>query len=317
MQLTTLGKRVDSFLKIPILLSVTKKVDKKYKVKLYPDRFREWAFLRDSYELMDMSYFCKFIMIKSLKENIIILNGRLFNSIQGNYPFGLAHGKMGLVIYFLHLHLHNGEIYYKEEAYRLLDDLLEKGLSANNRLAVEDGLCGVGLGLDYIIQKEFVSGNINELLGEIDDLLFNAIVFKNLQSSYSLPELIHLLYYIHERMKPQTVKDNIFIFEELAIKLVNKLSSLLDTSFYSEPHTFSVYHYHVPILMRVLGHFLHQNFYRERILKMLESISLNLFTHLPRLHLNRLYLLWSILSLCDISPEWQQYINRLKINRVC
>ena len=62
----------------------------------------------------------------------------------------------------------------------MLDDLLENDLSKNAELTVEEGLCGVALGLDYIVKKQFVDGDINDLLSGIDDLLFKKLVFGNL-----------------------------------------------------------------------------------------------------------------------------------------
>lgn len=60
---------------------------------------------------------------------------------------------MGLIIYLFHLHDYTHETIYKEEAERLLDDLLENDLSKNAKLTVEEGLCGVALGLDYIVKS--------------------------------------------------------------------------------------------------------------------------------------------------------------------
>ncbi len=37
-----------------------------------------------------------------------------------------------------------------------------------------------------------------------------------------------------------------------------------------------------------------------------------MFSHLPHLHLNRLYLLWGILPLRNCSPDWQRYVNELR-----
>ena len=84
---------------------------------------------------------------------------------------------MGLLIYLYHLYDYTQEAIYKEKAERLLDDLLENDLSKNAELTVEEGLCGVALGLDYIVKKQFVYGDINDLLSGIDDLLFNKLVF--------------------------------------------------------------------------------------------------------------------------------------------
>ena len=141
----------------------------------------------------------------------------MIGSLHTSYPFGLAHGKMGSLIYLYHDYTQ--EAIYKEKAERLLDDLLENDLSKNAELTVEEGLCGVALGLDYIVKKQFVDGDINDLLSGIDDLLFKKLVFGNMESRYSLSQLIHFLYYIYKRLEIQTNDNERFPFEGLAIKL--------------------------------------------------------------------------------------------------
>ena len=96
----------------------------------------------------------------------------------------------------------------------MLDDLLENDLSKNAELTVEEGLCGVALGLDYIVKKQFVDGDINDLLSGIDDLLFKKLVFGNMESRYSLSQLIHFLYYIYKRLEIQTNDNERFRSEE-------------------------------------------------------------------------------------------------------
>ena len=250
--------------------------------------------------------------MNKLASQIDSLNKHLIGSLHTSYPFGLAHGKMGLLIYLYHLYDYTQEAIYKEKAERLLDDLLENDLSKNAELTVEEGLCGVALGLDYIVKKQFVDGDINDLLSGIDDLLFKKLVFGNMESRYSLSQLIHFLYYIYKRLEIQTNDNERFPFEGLAIKLVNQLADLIDASFFEESYTFSIYQYHVPILMKTLSCLIQYDFYKDRIQKVLEQLSLYMFSHLPHLHLNRLYLLWGILPLRNCSPDWQRYVNELR-----
>ena len=250
--------------------------------------------------------------MNKLASQIDSLNKHLIGSLHTSYPFGLAHGKMGLLIYLYHLYDYTQEAIYKEKAERLLDDLLENALSKNAELTVEEGLCGVALGLDYIVKKQFVDGDINDLLSGIDDLLFKKLVFGNMESRYSLSQLIHFLYYIYKRLEIQTNDNERFPFEGLAIKLVNQLADLIDASFFEESYTFSIYQYHVPILMKTLSCLIQYDFYKDRIQKVLEQLSLYMFSLLPHLHLNRLYLLWGMLPLRDCSPDWQRYVDELR-----
>lgn len=241
-----------------------------------------------------------------------LLNQHLFNTPLSDYPYGLAHGKMGLIIYLYHLWSYTNDTNYKDRAERLLEDLLEHDLTMDSDLSVEEGLCGIALGLDYMIRQDFVTGDVNILLGEIDDLLFKQIAFTKIELTYSLPQLIHFLYYIHKRLEIQVNDDERFPFEGMGIKLVNVLANLIDASFFEESYTFSIYQYHVPVLMRTLSCFMQCDFYKDRIQKILEQLSLYLFAHLPHLHLNRLYLLWGVLPLRDCNPDWHRYVDGLR-----
>ena len=83
------------------------------------------------------------------------LNECLFNTSLSDYPYGLAHGKMGLIIYLYHLWSYTNDTNYKDRAERLLEDLLEHDLTMDSDLSVEEGLCGIALGLDYMILGSF------------------------------------------------------------------------------------------------------------------------------------------------------------------
>ena len=77
-----------------------------------------------------------------------------------NYPIGLAHGKMGVIVYLYHLHRYTGLDTYSEAAGSLLDQLLESGLSVHDNLTVMDGLCGIGLGLEHLVTDQFIEGDL-------------------------------------------------------------------------------------------------------------------------------------------------------------
>lgn len=241
------------------------------------------------------------------------LNERLFNNSSSDSNYGLAHGKIGIIIYLYELWNYTNEENYKIHAEYLLDSLLENDFSMDNtELSIEDGMCGILLGVDYIISKGYVEGDINTLSKEVDDLLFKLITFEKPESKYTTPQIILFLYYIHKRLKSQTENNERFLLKELAIKLINKLDILIDSSFFEEYYTFSIYKYHVPILMKCLFYLIQYDFYSEKIRKIIERITLNLFAHRPHLHINRLYLLWSVLPYLSYSPTWEKYIFNLK-----
>ena len=229
-----------------------------------------------------------------------------------NYPIGLAHGKMGGIVYLYHLHRYTGQDTYSETAGNLLDQLLESGMSVHDNLTVMDGLCGIGLGLEHLVTDQFIEGDLNELLKEIDDRLFKTVAFE--EHSYTLAEMVHLIHYLVKRIKRQSDDENVFIYQELCIRLVSRIQHQWCSVLCKEPFAFSLYDYHVPAHLFVMAELIELDFYQSRLFHILEEMSHTLFAHLPHSHLNRLYLLWGELPLKDFSKDWEQHCDLLYEN---
>jgi len=80
---------------------------------------------------------------------------------------GLFHGKMGYVLFFVHYARYSQNKQYETFAYELLEDIYE---DINNDLPInlENGLCGIGWGIEFLVQNGFVEGDTDEILEEID-----------------------------------------------------------------------------------------------------------------------------------------------------
>ena len=249
-----------------------------------------------------------------LMKNIDFLNKNLFEAVKNNYPIGLAYGKMGLIIYLYSLYQYTQDVGYKEYAERLLDILLEKELFRDTILTFEDGLCGISFGLEYLIQKSYIDGDINKLSKEIDGLLYYQVSFDNIDKCYDLSELSYLLCYINHRIDSIHDIEELFIMKKLSMKVINKVDTLLDSSFFLEPCSFSLFSYCLPVLLHSVIGLLKKDICNIRIMKVLEHISFYLFSHQPNIHLNRLYLFCSILPARNISLEWNSYVENMKKN---
>lgn len=148
------------------------------------------------------------------------LNEKLLLFIGKDYPLGLAQGKMGITIYFYYLSRLNDNGYYKSMGDRLLEETIDS-LSQKSCITLENGLAGIGLGLRHLIREEFIEGNLNEVLEDIDNIIFNKLVFPPYNLNYTNTELLHLLFYIQLRLKDQENSENIYIYQELLIKVLN------------------------------------------------------------------------------------------------
>jgi hypothetical protein len=248
-----------------------------------------------------------------MEKHIEQLHHRLLSSLDPTYPTGLAHGKMGLSIYFYHLSRLENDPKFQAIAEQILDQVIENGLSSNQSINVEEGLAGVGLGIIHLVKAGFVEGDVNELLEDIDQVIYRKLAFLENNTNYPSDELLHLIYYHYCRLIDQPNKHDRYPFEQLMIKLLNIFYANLTDDFLNESSTFSVYHYQLPLFLWITAKLLEQGFYDYRIYKMLDEMRLNVLSRFPVLHSNRLYLLWGMLALRPYLKDcsWQDYIQLL------
>jgi hypothetical protein len=80
---------------------------------------------------------------------------------------GLYHGKMGLVLFFVHYGRYTGNSLYDDFAGELLEDICED-IHTEMPTDFENGLCGIGWGIEYLLQNGFMEGDSDEVLSDID-----------------------------------------------------------------------------------------------------------------------------------------------------
>ena len=80
---------------------------------------------------------------------------------------GLFHGKMGVVLFFAHYARYTDSAIYDDFAGELLEEICEN-IPETLPINLETGLCGIGWGIEYLIQNGFMEGDSNEILTEID-----------------------------------------------------------------------------------------------------------------------------------------------------
>ncbi|MDR1406964.1 MAG: hypothetical protein LBJ23_02800 [Tannerella sp.] len=89
----------------------------------------------------------------------------LFSSFISN--IGLYHGKTGIVLSLFHYARFTGNTLYEEFAGELLDEICED-MPKNMPIDFENGLCGIGWGIEYLLQNNFAEGDSNVILTSID-----------------------------------------------------------------------------------------------------------------------------------------------------
>ena len=91
----------------------------------------------------------------------ILLNSSFISNL------GLFHGKIGIVLFFAHYSRYSGDPLYDEFAGKLLDEVYEE-IHIDLPVDFENGLCGIGWGIEYLVQNNFMEGDTDEILEDID-----------------------------------------------------------------------------------------------------------------------------------------------------
>lgn len=146
---------------------------------------------------------------------------------------GLFHGKMGIVLFFAHYARYTGNPIYDDFAGKLLDEIYED-ITMDLPINLEYGLCGIGWGIEYLIQNKFMDGDANEILEEIDSRIMERDP-RRIKDISLEKGLGGIAFYINTRLKSKSnTQENIFDTEFIRDleKAVNK-SKLNNQNIYS------------------------------------------------------------------------------------
>nr|WP_297169246.1 hypothetical protein [uncultured Dysgonomonas sp.] len=245
---------------------------------------------------------------------LMLLNKKLIQSTKyETFQLDLASGKMGICIYFYILSRNDQSLEYKNIAEKLLDEVFES-IGQVTTIDVKSGLSGIGLGIDYLIENNYVKGNINIILNDVDDIVFKNLLSSKYHDAVDLLSLNQILYYLCIRLEKQKKNsEQEYLFRELIIQTINNLYKRIDLKFYEEPYTYNI-DYSLPQFLFVLSKIYNLDFYNYRLIKIIEELSYKILSTIPLLHSNRLYLLWAIVILNEQIKytSWTKHIELLR-----
>ena len=233
-------------------------------------------------------------------------NKKLFSFAEKDYPIGLVTGKLGLCIYYFYLSRWEENDEFKQMAEKLLDDVVSQ-LSDTIDVTVESGLAGIAIGISHLVKEEFIEGDINEILEDMDSVIFKKLAFliyKDTRKHIPKADFIHLLYYLYVRYTEQTSSDNQYVFQELIIKTIEMFKEDLNADFFNEYFSFSLRDFHLPFFLYIMSKIYDLNIYNDRISKILEEYINQILSMFPLSHANRLYLLWGLTCIKPYLPGY-------------
>jgi len=226
---------------------------------------------------------------------------------------GLFNGKTGICIYFFHLAAVTGNLRYREFAVQLWAET-SSGLNTVTSVDLEDGLAGIGWGIEYLVRQKYLRPDPEDLLRMIDDKLFKELSFGILdQHERHIHQLIGITFYLLARIKRQvgdSGKENRDLQEYLLCIIVNMLESVISTNrnILTEPPLFNLGWY-LPVFLVLLREMEQVQGYRAKIRHIVDGLSPYVLSCLPVLHSHRLALALGIRKLDEhLRPDkWQQH----------
>lgn len=93
--------------------------------------------------------------------NHLIINSSFLTDIS------LYHGKTGIVLFFYNYARYTKNPVYDEFAGELLEEIFNE-IHDNIGIDFENGLSGIGWGILYLLENQFITGDPNDILEEID-----------------------------------------------------------------------------------------------------------------------------------------------------
>jgi hypothetical protein len=85
---------------------------------------------------------------------------------------GLLNGKMGISIFFYHYERYSNNEAHTKYADALIDDVYDN-LHTQTSVDFANGLTGIGWGIEYLVKNKFVKADTDEILEEMDQILYN------------------------------------------------------------------------------------------------------------------------------------------------
>lgn len=154
--------------------------------------------------------------MKHMTEKDNILLKRIANHLIIHASFmsdlGLYHGKMGVVLFFAHYGRYTNNSLYDDFSGELLKEICAD-LHIGLPIDFENGLCGIGWSIEYLVQNEFLEGDSDEILYEIDQRIMEYDL-KRLKDRSLETGLKGILTYIQKRLLSKPLNEERTIFDK-------------------------------------------------------------------------------------------------------
>lgn len=134
----------------------------------------------------------------------LIINSAFTNDL------GLFHGRMGIVLFLCHYARYSKQKLYNDYAGELIE-MINEDLTVDIPVNIENGLSGIGWTIEYLITNNFMEGNTDDILTDIDERIMQYDPLRI--NDYSFKDgIIGIIFYVLTRLvsKNRNIKNKPF-----------------------------------------------------------------------------------------------------------
>ena len=133
---------------------------------------------------------------------------------------GLSYGKIGIAVFFFHYARYKGNMLFASYALKLIK-MVKENMHTGSLLNYEEGLTGIGTGIEYVAQQGFLDIDTDVILSDFDKKFAEIILKHKLYLSFQVLEDMKR-YYSARLENPQT-KSRVFLY-----KSINEISAIME-----------------------------------------------------------------------------------------
>lgn len=235
-----------------------------------------------------------------MKTKIKEYNKWLYQYDTSKLPIGLFEGKMGLCIYwYIQARCYKKED-YEAKASDLLDEIYEDLGNKTYPNDFENGIIGIAFAIDYLLENEFVKGNRDDVLGEVDDVIFRNLYYEHIdkrtkRSAVEVDELWAGIYFAKRLQNDKLSKEQEFLYKRILMEVINRVSSNVSSYINTEPIIFGPLAYVYLVFLVLLTETSKCLFYNKKLYLLIEEWKDDIKTLIPNSEGHK-YIMWNLLS---------------------
>ena len=164
--------------------------------------------------------------LKNKEEQLLLTAQHLLINSAFTTDLGLYHGRMGIVLFLCQYARFSGNLLYEDFAGELID-MINEDLTEDMTANIENGLSGIGWGIEYLVSNRFMSGNTDDVLTDIDERIMQYDPVRIKDNSFNQGS-IGILFYVLTRLNSQNRDSRYWPFDEDYLnRLYRKAENLL------------------------------------------------------------------------------------------